>query len=210
MAMSRGTLPRMSTHARTVESLVDEHIEVATSMRSELVDGISAFAEALIRTYDSGRKVIAFGNGGSAADAQHLAGELTGRFRLDRRSLPAIALTTDSSVLTSIANDYDYASVFARQVEAHCAPADLVVALSTSGRSPSILRGVQAARERGGETWALTGGDGGPLRAAAEHALVVPSSATARIQEMHITIIHVACAILDEWAVSREASPTGG
>jgi D-sedoheptulose 7-phosphate isomerase len=187
----------------SVEMLLDEHVETAQRTRRELPGAIASFAAAILETYVSGGKIITFGNGGSAADAQHFAGELTGRFGLDRAPLPAIALTTDTSVMTSIANDYDYATVFARQVEAHCAAGDLVVGISTSGRATNVLRGVEAARRRGGRTWALTGGDGGPLREIAEHAVVVPSTSTARIQEMHITVIHVACALLDAWAAER-------
>jgi D-sedoheptulose 7-phosphate isomerase len=145
-----------------------------------------------------GRKVLLFGNGGSAADAQHIAAEFVGRLLRERRPLPAIALTTDTSALTAIANDYGYDDVFARQVRALGTTGDVALAISTSGRSPSVLRAVEACRERGITTIALTGGDGGELAARAEVSLCVSASTLSpRIQETHILIGHVICELVD-------------
>jgi len=145
-----------------------------------------------------GGRVLAFGNGGSAADAQHLAGELVGRFRRDRAALSAIALTTDSSVVTAIGNDMGYESVFRRQVEAHGRPGDVAVGITTSGRSPNVVQALQLARERGLVTMGLTGGGGGCLAGAVDYLIEVPHAETARIQEVHVMVVHVLCQIVEE------------
>jgi len=145
-----------------------------------------------------GGKVLTFGNGGSAADAQHLAGELVGRFRRDRAALSAIALTTDSSVVTAIGNDMGYDSVFRRQVEAHGRPGDVAVGITTSGRSPNVVQALQLARERGLVTMGLTGGGGGRLAGAVDYLIDVPHAETARIQEVHVMVVHVLCQIVEE------------
>jgi D-sedoheptulose 7-phosphate isomerase len=173
--------------ARTREVFLGENAE-ALERAIELVGGALA----------AGRKLLLFGNGGSAADAQHIAAELVGRFLADRRPLPAIALTTDTSALTAIANDYGYDQVFARQVRALAAPGDVALAISTSGRSPSVLRAVEAAREMGVGTIGLTGGDGGPLAAMVDVSLRVSASThSARIQETHILVGHVLCELVE-------------
>jgi len=146
----------------------------------------------------AGGKVLAFGNGGSAADAQHLAGELVGRFLRDRAALSAIALTTDASVTTAIANDTGYDAVFRRQVEAHGRPGDVAVGITTSGRSPNVVLALQLARERGLVTVGLTGGGGGRLAGAVDYLIDVPHSATARIQEVHVMVVHILCQIVEE------------
>jgi D-sedoheptulose 7-phosphate isomerase len=145
-----------------------------------------------------GGRVLAFGNGGSAADAQHLAGELVGRFRRDRAALSAIALTTDSSVVTAIGNDMGYDSVFRRQVEAHGRPGDVAIGITTSGRSPNVVQALQLARERGLVTMGLTGGGGGRLAGAVDYLIDVPHADTARIQEVHVMVVHVLCQIVEE------------
>ena len=146
----------------------------------------------------SGRKLLLFGNGGSAADAQHLAAEFVGRFMRERRALPAVALTTDTSALTSIANDYGYDEVFARQVRALGARGDVALAISTSGKSPSVLRAVDACRDIGITTIGLTGGDGGALAGVVDVSLRVSASAlSCRVQETHILIGHVLCELVD-------------
>jgi D-sedoheptulose 7-phosphate isomerase len=145
-----------------------------------------------------GGKLLFFGNGGSAADAQHLASEFVNRFLRDRRALAAVALTTDTSALTSIGNDLGFDQVFSRQVEALAQPGDLVVAISTSGNSSNVLRGVEAARHLGCATVGMTGGTGGLLAKAVDEAFVVPSAETPRIQETHITLGHALCALVDE------------
>ncbi len=190
----------MSDPLATLEAIFDEHLEVASATRARLLPEVEALAVQLIEAFAGGGRLLVFGNGGSAADAQHFAGELTGHYRRDRRPLPALALTTDTSVLTAIANDYSYDDIFARQVEAHCGAPDVVVGISTSGNAENVIRGIAVARERGAHTWAFSGGSGGRLAEAAEFALLVPSDATARIQEMHITVIHAVCELVDAWA----------
>ena len=170
-----------------------------SARRESLLGDITALAAELVAALERGGKLVTFGNGGSAADAQHFAAELTGHFLGDRDPLPAVALTVDTSALTAIANDYGYDHVFARQAEALCGPADLVVGISTSGGAASVANGVSAARARGARTWALTGGSGGRLLPLVDRAIVVPSAETARIQEMHILVIHAVCAAVDEW-----------
>jgi len=146
----------------------------------------------------AGGKILTFGNGGSAADAQHLAGELVGRFLRDRAALSAIALTTDASVTTAIANDSGYDAVFRRQVEAHGRPGDVAVGITTSGRSPNVVQALQLARERGLVTVGLTGGGGGRLAGAVDYLIDVPDKTTARIQEVHVMVVHILCQIVEE------------
>jgi len=174
------------------------------SMRAKQVfldENAAALERAIELTADAlgaGHKVLLFGNGGSAADAQHIAAEFVGRFLRERRPLPAIALTTDTSALTAIANDYGYEDVFARQVRALGAAGDVALAISTSGRSPSVLRAVEACRALGINTIGLTGGDGGPLAGMVDVSLRVSASKlSARIQETHILIGHVICELVD-------------
>lgn len=193
----------MSADLAPLRAILDEHLEVARSIQDQLLPAVAALASDLITALDAGGKLLVFGNGGSAADAQHFAGELLGHYRRDRRSLAALALTTDTSTLTAIANDYGYDSVFARQVEALCSAGDVVVGISTSGNAVNVVRGIIAARQLGAITWALTGSGGGQLGEVAEHPLRVPSEATARIQEMHITIIHAVSELLDAHAAGE-------
>ena len=190
----------MSDATAIVSGIFDEHLEVARASREMLVTDAAELAAALIAAYAADRRLIVFGNGGSAADAQHFAGELTGHYKRDRRPLPVLALTTDSSVLTATANDYSYEDVFARQVEAHCRTGDVVVGISTSGGAANVIAGIDAARTQGARTWALTGSAQSGLSDAAEYAIHVPSDATARIQEMHITVIHAVSELVDAWA----------
>jgi D-sedoheptulose 7-phosphate isomerase len=156
-----------------------------------------AAADAISRALAAGGRVLACGNGGSAADAQHFAAELVGRFTRERRALAAVALTTDTSILTAVANDYGYDRVFARQVEALGRPGDVLLAVSTSGRSPNVVAAVAAARNRQMATVALTGGDGGPIGAAADVHINVPSPSAARTQEVHRTMLHVICDLVE-------------
>jgi D-sedoheptulose 7-phosphate isomerase len=151
-----------------------------------------------VQTLQTGGKILFCGNGGSASDSQHLAAELTGRFIKDRKPLGAIALTTDTSALTSIANDYAFEEVFARQVMAIGRSGDLLVGISTSGNSQNIIRAVEEARVIGIRTVGLLGRDGGQLRALCDHAIVVPSDVTARIQEAHILIGHTFCGLIEQ------------
>jgi D-sedoheptulose 7-phosphate isomerase len=154
---------------------------------------LERIATEMARAITAGNKILWCGNGGSAADAQHLAAELVGRFRRERRALPSIALTTDTSVLTAIGNDYGYAGVFRRQVEALCAPGDVVVGISTSGNSENVCAALEAARELKGVTIAFAGAGGGKMASLADITLCVPSKDTARIQEAHILCGHILC-----------------
>jgi len=166
---------------------------------------VLAAVDVLLEALRSGRTVMACGNGGSAADAQHFAAELTGRFARERRAWPALALTTDTSALTAIGNDYGFDRVFARQVEAHGRQGDVLVAMSTSGDSPNVLAAVEAARARGVKTIGLTGTDGGALGRVVDVHLNVPSPTTARIQEVHITLLHVLCDLVEQELVDADA-----
>jgi D-sedoheptulose 7-phosphate isomerase len=160
-------------------------------------EAVAAAARLLAGVFQAGGKVLLFGNGGSAADAQHLAAEFVNRFQIERPALAALALTTDTSILTAVSNDYDFVQVFARQVQALGRPGDLAWGISTSGNSPNVAAGLARARELGLRTLALSGGEGGPVAAAAEAALIVSSRNTPRIQEVHITIGHILCDLVD-------------
>ena len=155
-------------------------------------------ASEIIRALRLGKKLWVFGNGGSAADAQHFAAELVGRFEKERPGLPAIALTTDTSILTAIANDYTYDQVFARQVQALVQPGDVVIGISTSGNSRSVIKGLEEAKKRNAWTAALTGVTGGAIKGIVDCCVTVPSQRTAHIQECHIALIHAICACVDE------------
>jgi D-sedoheptulose 7-phosphate isomerase len=168
----------------------------------ELEGAIEAYAGHLIRAFETGGKVLAFGNGGSAADAQHLCAELIGRYGVTRRSLAAVALSTDPSVVTCIANDFGYEQVFARQVEGLARTGDVVVGFTTSGSSPNVVAGLRAAGKAGATTVALTGRDGRDAAASADLVLAVPSDRTARIQEVHLLITHLVSERIDAWASS--------
>ena len=154
-------------------------------------------AQAMADALRAGRKLLVFGNGGSASDAQHLSAELVGRFQKERAALPALALTVDTSILTSVANDYSYKQVFVRQIEALGQPGDVAFGISTSGESPNVLLALQAARARGLKTIALTGRDGGTIGRAAEIHVNVPDQNAARVQEVHRTILHVMCEVIE-------------
>lgn len=169
------------------------HQRVAGALRAPLERAISEIVAAL----KQGGKVLVFGNGGSASDAQHVAAELVGRFQRERQGLAAIALTSDASVLTSISNDYGFERVFARQVEALGRRGDVALAISTSGRSPNVVAALEAARTNGVGTIALTGYDGGAVGRAADVHVNVPSTSTPRIQEVHRTLLHVMCDLVE-------------
>lgn len=181
-----------------VNHYIKESIEVKQKMLQTQSDKIEKAAKLFIETYKKGNKVIAFGNGGSASDAQHLVGELVGRFKIERKALPAIALTTDSSVVTAISNDYGYEHVFERQIEANANPNDLVFGISTSGNSQNVINAIKKAKEIGCKTIGLTGKEGGLLAKLCDIAIIVPSDNTPRIQESHIAVIHIICEILDK------------
>jgi D-sedoheptulose 7-phosphate isomerase len=159
---------------------------------------MAAGAEALLAAYRTGHKALFFGNGGSAADAQHLAAEFVGRYRRERQPMPALALNANSSAVTAIGNDYGYEQVFARQLQAHGAPGDVAVAISTSGNSSSVIEAVKHARRLGLFTIGLTGGSGGQLRDLVDALIAVPSEETPRIQECHILIGHSLCDAVEQ------------
>jgi len=176
---------------------LEKHRSVADALLASFADPIEQAARRLVECYRAGGKLLVMGNGGSAADAQHFAAELVGRYMLERPAFPAIALSTDTSILTAVANDYGYPDVFRRQVEAHARPGDVVVGISTSGNSENVCRALALARERGAVTIALGGGDGGRMKTLADIALIAPSKETPRIQEAHITIIHILCDLVE-------------
>ena len=169
----------------------------AKARRSISIKDVADVSKVLFDRLKEGGKLITFGNGGSAADAQHFAAELSGRFLKERRPFPAIALSTNTSSLTAIGNDYDYSRVFSRQIEGICTRNDCVVGISTSGNSPNVINGVRKAKEIGAYTLALTGMDGGKLRDEVDHCIRVKSNITPIIQEVHITIIHMICYSFD-------------
>lgn len=195
------------THPETgrVAAILDEHIATLMRIRAGLVPVIEELGADVCMALGRGGKLVTFGNGGSAADAQHFAAELTGHLVLDRGPLPAIALTVDTSALTAIGNDYAFSEVFARQATALVGPDDLVVAISTSGTAENVIKGATAAAAKGARVWALTGGSGGGLVGVVHRAFIAPSSETARIQEAHITVIHAVCTLLDDWMAVRGA-----
>jgi D-sedoheptulose 7-phosphate isomerase len=174
------------------------HREVLEALERELGPKMILVAELLVDTFRNGNKLLVMGNGGSAADAQHLAGEIVGRFKLERRGLPAIALSTDTSILTAVANDYGFDAIFSRQVEALAREGDAVIGISTSGSSSNVLSALRLAREMGCRTVGLLGKDGGSIREMVDLDLTVPGHDTPRIQEGHITIIHILCELVEE------------
>ena len=188
--------------AEPAASALEEHLEVARRVE-ELLPQVEQLAQRMIDAYRSGCRVFSFGNGGSAADAQHLAAELVGRYKRERRPLPAVALTVDPSVVTAIGNDYSFDDLFARQVEGLVGEGDVVIGFTTSGRSENVLRGLAAARAAGATTVLFAGGEGA---ADADVALVVPSTTTARVQEMHLLLMHLLLDQIDAWAAGEDGA----
>lgn len=186
-----------------LDAQLDAHIRTARDAEP-LLDQVRAVGDVLIDAFARGGTLYTFGNGGSAADAQHFTGELIGHYKRDRRPLPAVTLTTDATVSTCIANDYAFEDVFSRQVEALAKPGDVVVAFTTSGRSANVVNGLTAARANGATTLLFAGGDGGPSLALADHAFLVPSRETPRIQELQTFLLHALSEILDAWAAGEE------
>ncbi|HSL23518.1 MAG TPA: SIS domain-containing protein, partial [Vicinamibacterales bacterium] len=182
---------------RVVSDILDAAIRAHEGARGGDLASVVSAARVMLAALKGGRKVLAFGNGGSAADAQHFAAELVGRFERERRAAAAIALVADTSILTAVANDHGFERVFARQIEALGAPGDVALGISTSGRSPNVLAAFDAARARGLTTIALTGGDGGPIGRAADVHVNVAGAPTARAQEVHRTILHAVCELIE-------------
>jgi D-sedoheptulose 7-phosphate isomerase len=192
----------MASPAEEIRRQLEESARVKQSFSGELIGRIGQFAEKSAASLRGGGKIVFFGNGGSAADALHLAAELVVRLRSDRRGLAALALTTNPSVLTAAGNDYGFERIFSRQIESLVAPQDILVALSTSGASPNIVGGVEAGRARGAYLVAFTGETGGALAGKVDILLNVPSQDPQRIQEAHITIGHIACALIERMATT--------
>ncbi len=180
-----------------IKAIWDEHLEVARAL-SRLATDVSSAVDTIYSSLTAGGQLLVAGNGGSAADAQHIVAELTGRFLRERQPIRAIALHANTSALTAIGNDYGFEYVFARELTAHARPGDVMLAISTSGNSANILRAIEAARQCKVTVIGLTGESGGQMRAACDLCLCVPSKSTARIQEMHITIGHTICELLEE------------
>ncbi len=185
------------TSDNTIHRNFAEHLQTIELVREALAEPIKKISQLLAQSLANGGTLFWCGNGGSAADSQHLAAELVGRFKKNRRALRSIALTTDTSVLTCVANDYSYDDIFARQVEALGRPGDVLIGISTSGNSENVLRAFKAAKEMGLMTIALLGKGGGPCKDLTDHALVIPSDSTARIQEAHILIGHILCELIE-------------
>lgn len=184
--------------AQRIQRWFEDSAETKLTFVAEYSDRIQQLADLLAETFRAGRKVLFFGNGGSAMDASHLAAEFVGRYRRERAPLAAMSLSADQAAITCIANDYDFSDIFARQVQALGKPGDVAVGISTSGHSSNVLKGLQAARTQGLVTVAWTGGTGGQLVGQADHVFIVPSTVVARIQETHITLGHVLCELVDE------------
>jgi D-sedoheptulose 7-phosphate isomerase len=193
----------------TINDVLRESARIKIQLADEQAGAILEVIDVVVTALARGNVVFFFGNGGSAADSQHLAAELVGRFVGERRPLPALALTTDTSILTSIGNDYGFDQIFLRQIQALGRPGDVAIGMSTSGNSPNVLHAVEAARACGLVTVGLTGRDGGRLAELAHHCLRVPSDDTARIQESHITIGHLICQGVDD-AVAEGRIPREG
>ena len=181
-----------------VQKLFKESIEVKQKFVDENVDTVIEVSKLIADTFSRGSKLLLFGNGGSACDASHIAAEFVNRFKKERPALPAIALNTDIAVLTSIANDYAYKEIFARQVKALAQDGDVVVAISTSGNSPNVLKAVEVAKKKKLKTIAFTGAKGDKLASESDYVFAVPSIDTPRIQETHITIAHALCQMVEE------------
>jgi D-sedoheptulose 7-phosphate isomerase len=194
ISLSSGDL----TMKDAIRRAFDESVRAKQAFLRDSIDVVVQAVEAIVTAFGNGNKLLIFGNGGSAADAQHIAAEFVNRYRIERPPLPAIALTTDSSALTSIANDYDYTEIFAKQIRALGKPGDVALAISTSGNAGNVLRALQACRELKITTIGFTGGNGGKLVDQVDHLLCVSRTTdTARIQETHILIGHVICELID-------------
>lgn len=181
-----------------ISNEIELHVKTINRVQNSLQEDILKACEMAVSCIKNGGKILICGNGGSAADAQHIATEFTGRYKTERHALPAIALTTDTSALTAIGNDYGYEVVFSRQVEALANKKDLLLAISTSGNSPNIIKALQKAKEIGCQTLGFSGKNGGKMNEMCELNIVIPSDNTPRIQEMHILIGHIICQSIDD------------
>jgi D-sedoheptulose 7-phosphate isomerase len=192
----------MPTAKDTIQQSLRAHAEIISRLDA-LIPDIARLADVVKTSLERGGKILFMGNGGSAADSQHLAAELVGRYQKERRGLASIALTTDTSILTAVGNDYGYDHIFSRQVEALCSDIDVLIGISTSGNSANVLRAIEAGKVLGATTVAFTGESGGKLRAICDLTLAIPSPITARVQEAHILIGHILCELIDDADLSR-------
>jgi len=188
-----------------ISAQLKEHCAVLDRIEAELAGQIARIAVRLVETMKIGNKLLIMGNGGSAADAQHFAAEIVGRFKMERPALPAIALSTDTSIITAIGNDYGFERIFSRQVEALAAPGDALIAISTSGNSANILQALLTGRQAGCSAIGLLGKDGGTIKEICDLSLIIPSDDTPRIQEGHITVIHILCDLIEQTLFGRFA-----
>lgn len=194
----------------TLRRIAEDSLRAHEKLIIESMPTLAEIAAVVTRAFKVGRRVLLCGNGGSAADAQHVAAELVGRFALERDPFPALALTTDSSILTAVGNDWDFKDIFSRQVRAHARPGDVVVGISTSGKSANVVRALEVARECGAVTIAFTGRNGGAVAKAADHSFKAPDAATPRVQELHLLAWHGICEVVEAAMVSRaELEKTG-
>jgi len=193
-----------------IQKRFKESIEVKTRFLKENLAKIIDVIKLISHCFEVGNKLFFFGNGGSAADAQHLAAEFVNRYIMDRPPLPAIALTTDTSILTSVSNDFSFSEVFAKQLRALGKEGDIAVGISTSGTSPNIIKAFEVAKEMGMKTIALTGSNGGDLAKVADYSLIVPSSSTPRIQEVHILVGHILCELVEHYLFLNNSAAYGG
>ncbi len=185
-----------------IDEILKEHIDVVRKIDS-MKDIINEISAVINKALFNGNKLLIMGNGGSAADSQHFAAEVVGRYKIERSGYPAIALTTDTSIITSIGNDYSFDRIFSRQIESLGVEGDVVMGLSTSGNSRNVMEGFTEAKKRGCETVALLGRDGGILKNYSDYKLIVPSETTARVQEGHILIIHILCDLFEKGLVEN-------
>jgi D-sedoheptulose 7-phosphate isomerase len=181
-----------------IRNELKESIETKNQVLKSLVPQIEKAAQIMIDALKAGNKIMFFGNGGSAADSQHLAAELIGRYRKERKSLPAVALTTDTSILTAVGNDYGFDIIFSRQIEGLARPGDVAFGISTSGNSSNVIKGMEKAKENKCRTIGLLGCGGGKIAKSVDAAIIVPSQITPRIQENHITIGHILCQLIEQ------------
>jgi D-sedoheptulose 7-phosphate isomerase len=188
-----------------IGSQMKTHIDVVRRVEEQLADSIAAAVKMLLDALRNGKKILLMGNGGSAADAQHFAAEMVGRFLLERKALPAIALTTDTSILTALGNDYGFDDVFKRQVEALAKPGDVLIGISTSGNSVNVKRAIETGKNMGAKTLGLLGCGGGDIASMVDLQLTIPSSETPRIQETHLLIIHIICDLIEKGLFSSES-----
>ncbi len=183
-----------------IKTRVQDSIDVKMDLlkNEQLLSTVEKVADEIVKTIESGHKLVLCGNGGSASDVLHFAGEIVGRFQKEHSAWPAVVLNADVATMTAIANDYGYDDVFARQAQGHCNPGDVFIGISTSGNSENVYRAVEVAKERGCITAALLGKDGGKIKDAVDYPVIIPCNTTARVQESHILMIHIMCEIVEE------------